>query len=273
MFQRTEAEDACEGLLSSDTKKRRSLTLDARWCSTVLCLSLFSAIVGSLIGRRIQSSNSDRVCFKHTSKSSPLQDDIEVSWHEVVFNGSLLKENVYRQDAGPEVDSAWEELGINYDSILVPPDVAGHVGLREDQVRAKVKYGGGFIANVEGLHHLHCLNLLRQALHWNFDYYHARAEGAFLNEDFILKKHVTHCLDILRQQLMCSVDVGVMGQVWFRPSPGKPPEAFVDFNTKHRCRYFEAIRKWAYEHQIEQPSPSDLLEPPQIGDRIFDEVP
>lgn len=29
------------------------------------------------------------------------------------FNGSLLKENVFRQDAGPEVDAAWESLGVN----------------------------------------------------------------------------------------------------------------------------------------------------------------
>lgn len=72
---------------------------------------------------------------------------------------------------------------------------------------------------------------------------------------------------------MCSVDIGVMGQVWFRPSADKPPEAFVDFNTRHRCRNFEAIRKWAYEHQVEKPSPADLLEPPHTGDRIFDEVP
>ncbi|KAM3421213.1 hypothetical protein BST61_g1621 [Cercospora zeina] len=147
-------------------------------------------MVGYLIGLRMQSSNLDRICFEHTSRQSPLRDGIDVSWHEVMYNGSLLKENIYRQDAGPAVDAAWEDLGINYDSILVPPDAASRVGLRADQVRAKEKYGGGYVANVEGLHHLHCLNLLRQALRWNFDYYHARAEGAFLNNDFILKKHL-----------------------------------------------------------------------------------
>jgi hypothetical protein len=36
---------------------------------------------------------------------------VEYSLQE--FNGSLLKENVFRQDAGPEVDAAWESLGVN----------------------------------------------------------------------------------------------------------------------------------------------------------------
>ena len=52
------------------------------------------------------------------------------------------------------------------------------------------KYGGGFPANVEGLHHLHCLNLLRQSLYYNFDYYREKGEGAFRNDDIILKYHV-----------------------------------------------------------------------------------
>lgn len=29
------------------------------------------------------------------------------------FNGSLLKENIYRQDASPEVVAAWDALGVN----------------------------------------------------------------------------------------------------------------------------------------------------------------
>jgi len=30
-------------------------------------------------------------------------------------------------------------------------------GFKPDQVKINPKYGGGFPANVEGLHHLHCL--------------------------------------------------------------------------------------------------------------------
>ena len=98
---------------------------------------------------------------------------IEYSMQE--FNGSLLKENVFRQDAGPEVDAAWESLGVNcmlykHLSLLVltdrditdrgvrvPAEDAEQSGIAADQVKIKEKYGGGFPANVEGLHHLHCL--------------------------------------------------------------------------------------------------------------------
>lgn len=41
--------------------------------------------------------------------------------------------------------------------IAVPLDQAEKSGLKHDQVKINEKYGGGFIANVEGLHHLHCL--------------------------------------------------------------------------------------------------------------------
>lgn len=92
------------------------------------------------------------------------------------FNGSLLKENIFRQDAGPDVDAAWESLGVNClssnesttlwqwliilyldRSVRIPPEDAEQSGLATDQVKINAKYGGGFPANVEGLHHLHCL--------------------------------------------------------------------------------------------------------------------
>jgi hypothetical protein len=83
-----------------------------------------------------------------------------------------------------------------------------------------------------------------------------------------------HCLDILRQQLMCTVDVGVLGQVWYQPE-GKGPEAFVDFNTVHTCRNFDAIRDWAEKHQLPDVKdiPPDFLELPKEGDRIWYNVP
>jgi hypothetical protein len=69
---------------------------------------------------------------------------------------------------------------------------------------------------------------------------------------------------------MCSVDVGMLGQIWWNP---KWPESFVDFNTKHVCRNFEEIRQWAEERQLPDQVPDDFLEPPKNGDRIYDAIP
>lgn len=73
---------------------------------------------------------------------------------------------------------------------------------------------------------------------------------------------------------MCVMDVGVLGQVWYQP-PGKPLQAFVDFNTVHTCRNFDAIRDWAEKHQLPdvEDTPADFLVLPKEGDRIYHEVP
>lgn len=55
------------------------------------------------------------------------------------------------------------------------------------------KYGGGFIVNVEGMHHLHCLNLLRKSLYHNYPYYKKLGMHAFKNDDEILRLHVSAC--------------------------------------------------------------------------------
>lgn len=41
--------------------------------------------------------------------------------------------------------------------ITVPEIYADASGIQAGHVRVSPKYGGGFVANVEGLHHLHCL--------------------------------------------------------------------------------------------------------------------
>jgi hypothetical protein len=202
--------------------------------------------------------------------TAPLLEDVPLSYSLTRFNGSLLKENIYRRPASPEVDAAWASLGTNFRALIVPEPLAKMSSLAPDQVKVNQKYGGGYPANVEGLHHLHCLNLLRQGLWYNFDYYREAGQGAFKNEDYIVKFHVSHCLDILRQQLMCTVDVGVLGQVWLHP---EAPEAYVDFNTEHKCRNFEAIKGWAEVRQMPEKVPEDWLEPPKLGDRIYEEIP
>lgn len=132
---------------------------------------------------------------------APIVSEADMTFEKVRFNGSFLKLNAFRQDAGPEVDAAWKSLGADFSAVRIPASKAAESNIRADQVKIKEKYGGGFPANVEGLHHLHCLNLLRKSLSWNIEYYKAMKMGPFANEDHILKAHVSKLIPI---QLRCS---------------------------------------------------------------------
>ncbi|OJK01993.1 hypothetical protein ASPACDRAFT_114478 [Aspergillus aculeatus ATCC 16872] len=234
----------------------------------VVAVAVLSCLVGVFLGHN--QRDLDKSCTRRTTQYSPVIGQVGLRYHQQPFNGSLLKQNIFRQDASPEVDAAWESLGANFRAIRVPVEDAQKSGLAKDQVKIREKYGGGYPANVEGFHHLHCLNLLRQSLYYNYDYYHNLGTGAFTNDDYIVRHHVSHCLDVLRQELMCSLDVGVLGQVWVHP---EHPEPFVDFNTKHQCRNFEEIREWAEKNQLPETVPSDFLEPPLLTDRVYEEIP
>lgn len=188
----------------------------------------------------------------------------------------------------------------------IPVEDREAAGISPHHVQIDPKYGGGFPANVEGLHHLHCLvskilslskilllttsqNLVRQSLYYNYPYYKELGKYAFVNEEHILHLHVcesdstrpatdvlttsAHCLDIIRQQLMCTADVGVFGQVWYRPLGEKGIESFVDFNTNHKCRNYEDIRRWAEVRQLPKDVPKDFLMPPGPEVKIHDGVP
>jgi hypothetical protein len=49
---------------------------------------------------------------------APILKEVDNSYHMVRFNGSLLKENVFRQEAGPEVDAAWASIGVNCEPLI-----------------------------------------------------------------------------------------------------------------------------------------------------------
>ncbi|MCJ1290036.1 hypothetical protein MMC34_001571 [Xylographa carneopallida] len=269
-----QAED--QKALISESETVEALDLSTRTIPSRLPKALLFALslpVATLLGAWLGSqwrSDVDSFCINHVSQSSPITKDLDIRYNIVAFNGSLLKENLFRQNAGPEVDTAWKSLGVDYRSAIVPADLAQQAGLSPNHVQVSEKYGGGFPTNVEGLHHLHCLNLLRQSLYYNYDYYHSRGEDAFKNSDAILRFHVSHCLDILRQQLMCSVDIAVLGQVWWDKAA---PKAYPDFNTRHRCRNFDAVRRWAEARQAPEGVPEDYLQPPASLEDVYAAMP
>ena len=51
---------------------------------------------------------------------------------------------------------------------------------------------------------------------------------------------------MLRQTIMCDVDVGFVPHVWIRASP----TPYDNFNTFHKCRDLESVKRWIRETQI-----------------------
>lgn len=72
---------------------------------------------------------------------------------------------------------------------------------------------------------------------------------------------------------MCTVDVGVFGQIWYRPLGEEGIASFVDFNTNHKCRNYDDVRRWAEVRQLPEDVPEDFLMPPGPGAVIHEGVP
>lgn len=69
---------------------------------------------------------------------------------------------------------------------------------------------------------------------------------------------------------MCTVDTGVVGQVWIYP---ENPEPYLGLETQRKCKNFEDIRQWVEKNQLPKEPPWDFLVHPGPGDRIYKEMP
>lgn len=108
-------------------------------------------------------------------------------WHRNLlrvssFNGSFSKKTEFRNTAGPEVDEAWKSLStdcttfasvyvrsandsnVDFTIIVSEEDEIEKYSLLPGYVKRRKDQGGGYLANVEVLHHLHCLVLRTKTL-------------------------------------------------------------------------------------------------------------
>ncbi|KAK0386241.1 hypothetical protein NLU13_6078 [Sarocladium strictum] len=237
------------------------------WVNVIIvCVGLLTATITFVGGVYFGSQyNLESRCATATTQWSPLLRDVKVRYRETEFDGQFHKESIFRKAPSPEVDAAWDGLGIDYRAGAISYKDGLASGLEPSFVQRAEKYGGGFMVNVEGMHHLHCLNLVRKSLYFNHQYYEALGENEFLNNGTMLEHHITHCLDTVRQVLMCNVDTGVLGQRWVDENE---PYGFPDFQTTHKCKNYDDVRKWAEKLQAppSQELPRDYLAKPKAGD-------
>lgn len=143
-------------------------------------------------------------CEDHVPMYSPALEAVRNTGHNQRFDGSFATPNRFKGTPNPNIDAAW--ANITYRNGMLPRSwvtfwlivVGGVINISEETlhaVNASVEYsvklapeiGGGYMASVEALHQLHCLNMLRQATYE--DYYRDKAE-AWQDSPQILRYHL-----------------------------------------------------------------------------------
>ncbi|KAH0563433.1 hypothetical protein GP486_002008 [Trichoglossum hirsutum] len=242
-----------------------------------ICALLFSSVGAFVVGMRWRP-NLNQQCLEHTSYSSSVMKEMNPGLHLVKFNGTfsislvlrilglLVITDLHRQlgtlghksefsgdngDPNPSVDEAWNKWAFVKYASFSDEEFASMGMDMEGSAKFTPEYGGGYIGFLEVSHHMHCLNVLRQALHR--DYYEKPENihwAAWLKDrKFTIKLHINHCVEMLRQNTLCNADVGVISHHWVKDIP----DPFANFNTVHKCRDIGTVEKWIADRVVKDP--------------------
>ncbi|KAF9819584.1 hypothetical protein IEO21_02048 [Rhodonia placenta] len=193
--------------------------------------------------------HSNQQCARRLSTPSPALEAVE--YHSTLFNGSLTYPSEYRGVPTSEIDAAWDRISTVV-AFPITEDELSNTGKPARPSLAKFVDGKGYAAELEVVHQLHCLNMLRK---FTYPEYYPRGE----DDPDLYRHHIDHCIEMLRQQIMCAGDVGLITFDWVEGHSAPYP----DFNVWHQCRDFGKIQAWHEERADGTPvglaGPTDRL--------------
>jgi len=232
---------------------RRGICIHLAFCVfNALLVLIIIVVFRSDLHNRVQ----DVVCTKHLNQPSPALEAVEYEVQQ--FKAGLKAKSVWSEDPGAEVDKAWHNI-----------TETGYFGLPEEawksfnpHLEEGVKLPNGqYLATLDVYHKLHCLDILRRAVHFN--YYHDKYPAFINHTDATINEHLGHCIEILRINVMCEADVTVMTYNWVE----NRPEPMPYFDTVHTCRKWERISEWMdmadLSHQFQPEKPVGQKELPR----------
>ncbi|OAA55828.1 hypothetical protein SPI_08035 [Niveomyces insectorum RCEF 264] len=220
-----------------------------------LLLILFANIVVSVLIVWLSGSVLSSTRDEPWEYYSPILKHVKLPFHTKKIDARLFPDAsdplaVFAAPPSPEVDHAWNKISRN---MIVGLTRADLLLLGKDPTTA-VKYNPQWnISNSEDtylgvldvFHQVHCLNMLRQNLIMNYDYYYADAYG--YEPEVFHKKHLTHCVSMLLQNIMCHADASVYTHVWREGNP----VPWADFGINRQCRDFDALMRFRDTHDVE----------------------
>lgn len=200
--------------------------------------------------------------FKHgnhplrwTSSYSPVLEKLEIqrslrNLHIPLIPNATDPRDIYRLPPSPAVDAAWDKI-TRVNLISITEDEIRKLGkdpsltVRSPESWWSESWGDGYLGQVDVFHQIHCLNMLRQGLITNYNYYWGKKYG--LSPPVQFGMHLNHCLGTILENLMCHADVDIVTFNW-RESQDDP---FPDFEIRKQCRDFDAVVEWQRENQID----------------------
>ncbi|OQV05018.1 hypothetical protein CLAIMM_09822 isoform 2 [Cladophialophora immunda] len=227
-----------EELRRWNPRSRKPLpNIQAALVHTLIFLSYSTILL--FLGTIYTFGPNERRCAEALSTWSPAISAVEyeLDTFKAAFNASTI----YRSAPSPEVDAAWDAITNQPGITLSRDELVNELG--KDPVYAVHLQQGGeelYTGFLEVFHQLHCVDMLRRYTHWD---YYASTYPSFLDSADTLRSHLDHCIDVLRINLMCTSDVSVMTHHWIAEKTWPDP----DFETRHKCRKFDAIVDWVNE--------------------------
>ncbi|KAF2136741.1 uncharacterized protein K452DRAFT_302521 [Aplosporella prunicola CBS 121167] len=236
-------------LLDHGESKTR-VRLGPLWLWILQVALLLTSLVFFAAGLVIRPST--RTYVERFSAWTPAAEAI--SYHTTILNSTDVYSSPYA-GAGPEVDHAWEHITTHLgDQAISAAELANLNKSAATHLRtpdnAATGAPAGFRVELAVAHHLHCLNLLRQAVHpeaysapQGGEYRH----GAALMTEREKRAHLDHCIESLRQKLTCDADVSVLT---YFAEPDMHGALRPDYASSAVCRDFERVRAWAVANKV-----------------------
>ncbi|KAJ4155616.1 hypothetical protein LMH87_000853 [Akanthomyces muscarius] len=214
-----------------------------------LIVPIITSIGSFLLGVHISESRS--VCTEGAACWSAELAAMER--RPVQFSGAFNFTNRYRAPPSDVLDEEWNRfthhalidgtaslIAVTANDIM-KANLTADSRLFDSTVEYGQVNGGGHMATLEMFHQLHCLNMLRKAVH--SDYYEKIGQAGSRSDK--MATHLDHCIEILRQVITCYGDTGLITYHWVQGNPVPYP----DFSTWHQCRDPEEMLAWAKERE------------------------
>ncbi|KAF2638103.1 hypothetical protein P280DRAFT_492029 [Massarina eburnea CBS 473.64] len=143
-----------------------------------------------------------------------------------------------------ELDAAWDDLLVARDIRVSPAELGKLNGNTTNRVQLT---DGDYVAVLGPYHLLHCMNIMRRVIHW--DYY-----GPLMSEEergsFIYThEHSDHCLELYRQHVMCHGYPTFYTGEWVADSKSFPNKELRPGGLT-KCVNWDSMDGWARQRAL-----------------------